>query len=114
MANRTKGDVLILVHRNELKQQHEELLSLLGISARVETYQTEYRRMGQHQKPQLLIVDEAHLSKSNTWSNVIEYYDTFTVGMTATPIRLDSRSLGDTFNALVTGVDTKWLIDHKR
>jgi len=114
MARRTKGETLILVHRNELKQQHIELLSSLNINARVETYQTEYRRLGQHQKPQLLVVDEAYLSKSNTWSKVIEYYDTHTVGMSATPVRLDSRPLGDIYNALVTGVDVKWLIEHNR
>ena len=79
MARRTKGETLILVHRNELKHQHIELLSSLNINARVETYQTEYKRLGQHQKPQLLVVDEAHLSKSNTWSKVIEYYDTHTL-----------------------------------
>lgn len=114
MARRTKGETLILVHRNELKQQHIELLSSLNINARVETYQTEYKRLGQHQKPQLLVVDEAHLSKSNTWSKVIEYYDTHTVGMSATPVRLDSRPLGDIYSALVTGVDVKWLIEHQR
>ena len=114
MARRTKGETLILVHRNELKQQHIELLSSLNINARVETYQTEYRRLGQHSKPQLLVVDEAHLSKSNTWSKVIEYYDTYTIGMSATPARLDSRPLGDIYSALVTGVDVKWLIEHQR
>lgn len=114
MARRTKGETLILVHRNELKQQHVELLSSLNINARVETYQTEYRRLGQHSKPQLLVVDEAHLSKSNTWSKVIEYYDTYTVGMSATPARLDSRPLGDIYSALVNKVDVKWLIANKR
>jgi superfamily II DNA or RNA helicase len=114
MARRTKGETLILVHRNELKQQHIKLLSSLNINARVETYQTEYRRLGQHPKPQLLVVDEAHLSKSNTWSKVIEYYDTYTVGMSATPARLDSRPLGDIYSALVNKVDVKWLIANKR
>ena len=114
MARRTKGDVLILVHRNELKQQHINLLSSLGIRARVETYQTEYRRLGKHEIPQLLIVDESHLSKSNTWSKVIEYYDTWTVGMSATPCRLDGKPLGDIFDTLITGVDTKWLIKNER
>jgi superfamily II DNA or RNA helicase len=45
---------------------------------------------------------------------VIEYYDTFTVGLTATPIRLDGKPLGDIFGSLITGVDVKWLIKHKR
>ena len=114
MAKRNRGNTLILVHRNELKQQHMELLESFGISARVETYQTEFRRLGQNPKPDLLVVDEAHLSRSNTWRKVIEYYDTWTVAFSATPTRLDGKPLGDIFDALVTGVDTKWLIEHER
>ena len=113
MARNTSGEVLVLVHRNELKQQHIELLKKLGIgNARVETYQTEHRRLGKHPMPRLLIVDEAHLSRSNTWQKIIEHYDTFTVGFTATPVRLDGRPLGDIFDTLITGVDTRWLIEH--
>ncbi len=113
MARRTAGETLILVHRNELKQQHMELLRNLGITARVETYQTEYRRLGQHPTPRLLIVDEGHLSRSNTWQKVIEYYDTWTVAFSATPCRMDGRSLGDIFEVLVEGVSVKWLIENK-
>ncbi len=114
MARRTNGEVLVLVHRNELKQQHMELFQNLGITARVETYQTEYKRLGCYPNPRLLIVDEAHLSRSNTWQKIIEYYDTFTVGFTATPVRLDGRPLGDIFDTLITGVDVRWLIENKR
>jgi superfamily II DNA or RNA helicase len=46
---------------------------------------------------------------------VIEYYDTYTVGFTATPVRLDgSKPLGDIYDTLIEGVDTKWLIENKR
>jgi superfamily II DNA or RNA helicase len=114
MARRTAGETLILVHRNELKQQHIELLNSLGITARVETYQTEYRRLGQHPTPRLLIVDEGHLSRSNTWQKVIEYYDTWTVAFSATPTRMDGKPLGDIFEVLVEGVGVKWLIEHER
>lgn len=115
MARRTRGEVLVLVHRNELKQQHYGLLATLGIeNTRVETYQTEYRRLGCYPKPRLLIVDEAHLSRSNTWQKIIEYYDTFTVGMSATPVRLDGRPLGDIFDTLIIGVDVRWLIENHR
>lgn len=115
MARNTQGEVLVLVHRNELKQQHYGLLAKLGIeNTRVETYQTEYRRLGCCPKPRLLIVDEAHLSRSNTWSKIIEYYDTFTVGLSASPVRLDNRPLGDIYDIMITGVDTRWLIEHQR
>lgn len=107
--------MLVLVHRNELKQQHYGLLATLGIeNTRVETYQTEYRHLGCYPKPRLLVVDEAHLSRSNTWQRIIDYYDTYTAGFSATPARLDGKPLGDIFDDLITGVDTKWLIDHHR
>lgn len=115
MVHRTEGEVLILVHRQELKQQHEQLLSDLGITnARVSMILTEANRLGQYEKPSLIVADEAHLSRSNSWVKVIEYYDTFTVGLTATPIRLDGKPLGDIFDVLITGVDTKWLIANHR
>ena len=115
MIRRTAGECLVLVHRNELKQQHRELFDALGIkNARIETYQTESRRLGQNPKPRLLVVDEAHLSRSNSWQKIIQYYDTWTVGMSATPCRLDGRSLGDTYDELIQGVDVRWLIEHQR
>ena len=115
MVHRTDGEVLVLIHRQELKQQHEQLLSDLGITnARVSMILTEANRLGRYEKPALIIADEAHLSRSNSWVKVIEYYDTFTVGLTATPIRLDGKPLGDIFDTLITGVDTKWLIENKR
>ena len=45
---------------------------------------------------------------------VLDYYDTFTVGFTATPVRLDGKPLGDMYDTLVEGVTVRWLIDHKR
>lgn len=115
MARRTSGEVLVLVHRNELKFQHYKLLAMLGIeNTRVETYQTERKNLGKYPKPRLLIVDEAHLSRSNSWQTIIEYYNTYTVGFTATPVRLDGRPLGDIFDTLITGVDARWLIENQR
>ena len=115
MVHRTEGEVLVLVHRQELKQQHEKLLRDLGMTnARVSMILTEANRLGKYKKPALIVADEAHLSRSNSWVKVIEFYDTFTVGLTATPIRLDGKPLGDIFDALITGVDTKWLIENKR
>ena len=115
MIRRTKGEVLVLTHRQELKQQHEELLHKLGITnARVAMVLTEYNRRGKYPTPALIVTDEAHLSRSNSWQKVIEYYDTYTVGFTATPIRLDGKPLGDIFDVLIEGVDVRWLIDHQR
>ena len=115
MIRRTHGEVLVLTHRRELKQQHEELLKNLGITnARVSMILTEANRLGKYPTPALIVADEAHLSRSNSWVKVIEYYDTYTVGMTATPCRLDGASLEYIYDCLIEGVDVKWLIENKR
>lgn len=115
MIRRTNGEVLVLTHRQELKQQHEELLKNLAVTnARVSMILTEANRLGQYPTPALIVTDEAHLSRSNSWMNVIQHYDTWTVGFTATPIRLDGKPLGDIFDRMVEGVDVRWLIDHNR
>ena len=114
MARRTQGEVLILTHRRELLEQHSELLDNLNINARIAMVITESKHLGEHPCPSLIIADEAHLSRSNSWVKVIEHYNTFTVGFTATPCRLDGKPLGDIFDSMVEGVDVKWLIDNKR
>lgn len=114
MVKNTKGEALVLVHRQELKDQHEKLFRELGITnARVETYQTERNHLEEHEAPRLLVVDEAHLSRSNSWAHIIAYYNTFTVGVTATPVRLDGKPLGDIFGDMVQGITTKELIERK-
>lgn len=114
MAKNTHGEALILTHRRELLSQHNELLAKLGINARVSMVLTEANRLGQYQRPSLIITDEAHLSRSNSWMKVLDYYNTFTVGFTATPVRLDGKPLGDMYDTLIDGVSVKWLIEHQR
>lgn len=115
MIRRTNGEALVLTHRQELKQQHEQLLQEQGITnARVSMILTEANRLGSYPTPALIVTDEAHLSRSNSWMNVIQHYNTWTVGFTATPVRLDGKPLGDIFDTMVEGVDVRWLIDHHR
>lgn len=113
MIRKTRGEVLVLTHRQELKSQHEELFLEQNIhNARVSMILTESKRLGRYPKPALIVTDEAHLSRSMSWMKVIEYYNTWTVGFTATPIRLDGKPLGDIFDTLIEGVDTKYLIEN--
>ena len=114
MAERTKGPVLVLTHRRELLDQTGHLFREHGIDARIEMILTEANRLGEHERPALIITDEAHLSRSNSWMKVLDYYNTHTVGFTATPVRLDGKPLGDIYSALVTGVSVRWLIDNHR
>ena len=115
MVKRSRGEVLILTHRKELKEQHERLLAECGATnARVSMVLTEVRHLDQRNRPTLIIVDEAHLSRSNSWVKVIKFYDTYTVGMTATPLRLDGKCMGDVYDILIEEVDTRWLIENRR
>jgi superfamily II DNA or RNA helicase len=58
-------------------------------------------------------VDEASHSCSNTWRQVIEHFSlSRTVGLTATPERLDGKGLGDIYESMVEGPDTSWLIEN--
>lgn len=114
MAERTAGPVLVLTHRRELLEQTGHLFKENGIDARIEMILTEANRLGQNERPSLIITDEAHLSRSNSWMKVLDYYNTHTVGFTATPVRLDGKPLGDIYDSLVTGVSVRWLIDNKR
>ena len=114
MAERTAGPVLVLTHRRELLDQTGHLFREHGIDARIEMIITEANHLGQHEKPALIITDEAHLSRSNSWMKVLDYYNTHTVGFTATPVRLDGKPLGDIYSELVTGVSVSWLIENKR
>lgn len=114
MAENTNGEVLVLTHRQELLRQTKELFDSNGIKARFSMILTEANRLGQYKKPKLIITDEAHLSRSNSWVKVLDYYDTFVCGFTATPVRLDGKPLGDIYSTLVQEVSVKWLIENKR
>lgn len=114
MAENTKGEVLVLTHRQELLKQTKELFDTHGINARFSMILTEANRLGQYPKPRLIITDEAHLSRSNSWVKVLDYYDTFVCGFTATPVRLDGKPLGDIYDTLVQEVSVKYLIENHR
>ena len=105
-----KGECLMLVHRRELLDQHVATLAGYGVDTsriRIESVFTEVKHLNEHEKPLLIILDEAHLSKAASWEKVVQHYDTWTVGFSATPCRLDSRPLGDVFTAMVQGITHK-------
>ena len=111
-----KGEVLILIHRNELKQQHLNLFKTLNINTeniRIESVFTEVNHLSEHTKPVLIILDEAHLSRAKTWETVINHYNTYIVGFTATPIRLDNKPLGDIYDSMASGIEIDELIEKK-
>jgi superfamily II DNA or RNA helicase len=123
-----KGNrVLIAVHRQELLDQACRSLPMphgviaanramdLSAAVQVASVQTLARRL--HKLPrdffQLVIIDEAHHSNAGTWAKVLDHFQSAHVlGVTATPIRLDGRGLGEHYQAMVEGPSAAWLTDN--
>ena len=61
-------------------------------------------RHHQHKKPKLIIWDECHHLGAKTWADIFHSYpQSFHIGLTATPQRLDGKGLSDYFECMVNG-----------
>jgi len=61
-----------------------------------------------------LFVDEAHLSASEGWARVVNYYrsrGTKIIGLSGSPVRLDGKPLGSVWDTIVFGPSPRWLIE---
>ncbi|WP_249071834.1 DEAD/DEAH box helicase [Argonema antarcticum] len=118
--------VLVVVHREELLLQAlEKLCAVTG--EKVGLIKAGYREDRSHlvqiasvqsllrrQLPEadLLIIDEAHHSVSRSWTRLLEHYkDSYILGVTATPARIDGQGFKFLYDELVCGPDVRWLID---
>ena len=122
-----KKKVLILVHRKELIDQASKKLKFIGVdhgiiasgykgkthNIQVASVQTLVRRLDMiDYNPDYIIIDEAHHAAASTWQKIINYYkNTYKIGCTATPERLDGKGLSDYFDDLVFGPDGETLIN---
>ncbi len=120
---------MMIVHRQELMAQTIEKYNVAGIDCGViaaghpfnpvkkhyvAMVQTLAKRMKQYPKwdPELLIVDECHLSLAATYDKVFEHYPNAKVlGLTATPTRLDGKGLGNKYDVIITGPSITSLIE---
>ena len=118
--------VMFIVHQTELlkqtseafwKQKMEHGMICPGkkrsrLPVQVASVQTLVRRLEQYEAPDLIIIDEAHRSKGETYQRVLDAYPTARViGLTATPQRTDGKGLDDLFNTIVEGPSLRELID---
>ncbi len=106
--------VLFLVHRQELCQQTINTFAVHGVDmdlCQVGMIQTITRRVGKMDAPKLIITDENHHSLAKSYRHVYGTWpDVHTVGITATPIRLNGGGLGEINDILIQGVSSKYLI----
>ena len=116
MAKRAtdKGkNVLFLVHRQELCEQIEDTFRNYGVDmegCNVGMVQTITRRLGKIPAPNLIITDENHHCLAASYKRIYEYYKTYCVGVTATPVRLNGGGLGEINDKLIVGISAKELI----
>lgn len=102
----------MLVHRKELAEQHRQLFEEHNVSMdriRIALFFSEVNRLGQYDKPDLIICDECHWIPK-TLRKVLDYYDCRVTGFSATPCRLSGESMGEVYDDLIVGISTKELI----
>jgi DNA repair protein RadD len=117
-AYKKGNSILILVHRDNLLDQASKKLDDIGIRhgliaagypqiryrVQVASVQTLVRRLDQWDHFDLIIIDECHHSPSQTWHKIINHFSQARIlGVTATPIRLDGKGLGNYFDDLILG-----------
>ena len=109
--------VLFLVHRKELKDQITQTLinnQVMMDKVTVGMVQTIVRRLNKLPKYNLIVIDENHHTLAASYKKIIDYFDTYVLGFTATPIRLNGDGLGDVNDLLIEGVSVDWMIKNDR
>ncbi|MDV5976228.1 UNVERIFIED_CONTAM: DEAD/DEAH box helicase [Streptococcus canis] len=117
-ATKKNGHVLFLVHRKELIDQiansfkfHEVDMDKVDLL----TVGKAKNRLDKLTKPTLIITDEGHHGKANTYQMIYEYFsDVPRLGFTATPWRLSGDGFTDTYDVMVLGKTVDWLIDNNK
>lgn len=123
--------VLFLAHKIELINQSRDKLERAGIydvrviraaqdsgtaadAVAVASVPTLAQKRWRDRMPaaDLVIFDECHHVKAETWSSIAAHYaDSHLLGLTATPQRSDGAALGDIFDSLVVGSTVRELTD---
>ena len=123
-----KGPVLVLAHRQELVEQAREKISnwcddVVAVEMAdqrgftkpdgtrpkiaVASIQTLSQRLRQAPKDafKIVVVDEAHHATSDSYRKVLDHFDAWLLGVTATPDRSDRAPLGDVFSTVAFAYD---------
>ncbi len=116
---------LFIAHRKEIINQTSGKLDAFGINhgvimanhARVNNHAVQVasiQTLTRRDKPEadLVIIDECHLSCSVSFKQIVAAYSgAVIIGLTATPIRLDGRGLGEIYSDIVQVVPMAQLIE---
>lgn len=120
--------IIFAVHRDELMHQTSKAFDAFGIPygfivsgvaydrqplVHIASIMTLAKRLDTVLPPNLVVIDEAHLSRAKTWHDVVQHYLTAgarILGLSGSPQRLDGKGLGELFSTLVCGPSTAELI----
>ena len=124
-AREKKNKVLFIAHRKELIEQTHNHLKKFGIDAgvimakhpltdlsknvQIASIQTLVNRS--YPQAELIFIDEAHRTHGETYKKICQaYLGKCIIGLTATPIRLDKKGLGDIYDDMIVGTTIQDLI----
>jgi DNA repair protein RadD len=122
IAAKATGRVLILVHRVELLRQTVDKYGgdIGTIEAGKPTpenrvivgmVQTVVNRLHEIETPSIIIIDEAHHANATTWQRIVNNWNSYVIGVTATPCRADGSGLSESFDAMLIGATMNELIE---
>ena len=116
---------LFVVHRRELLRQSAEAFNNEGLKhgiiaagfledkrhlVQIASVQTLARRALRYAQPRLVVWDEVHHIAARSWKELFgSFRDSYHIGLSATPARLDGQGLGAFFKELLCGPSVKEL-----
>lgn len=118
--------ITIVAHRHQIVDQISEGLASVGLRhgliaaghtltahpIQVAMIQTLDRRIGVLPTPDMVITDECHHGVSSQYKRMYaKWHEAFSLGVTATPERLDGKGLGDVYDVIVRGPEMRYLMD---
>jgi len=128
-ASQKNMSAWFLVHRRELIKQSIRSFKMVGVPhgviasgfmeakrlpIQIASVQTLIRRLTRYRTPSLIIWDETHHIGASSWDKIYRYFpNAYHIGLTATPMRLDGKGLGNWYKKIVHGPSVSWLIENK-
>lgn len=118
--------IYLIAHRQTLVRQLSTEIQEAGINhgiiqagapyiryrVQVCSMQTLVRRLDKLPEPEIVIVDECHHLKSNSYMRILDRWpEAKLLGMTATPQRIDGKGFDDIFEELIVGPSMRELMD---
>lgn len=117
-----------IVHRRELIKQSirafndvnvphgivaSNFMEAKRLPIQIASVQTLIRRLKRYREPKLIIYDECHHCAAGSWKKIMQAFpNAYSIGLTATPQRLDGTGLGNFFQKIVHGPSVSWLIEN--